>query len=177
MSNSEGYKKLFWSWLRPSHYILKDNLSLGEYGYVLLHLWRLPSFFDENVSWTIYYKHARHAHRRADEESIPYVREIRWNYHQSGLAIDTISDDAEIRDAPLDREQFLTLLSKGRQIQIPLVDVGFYTGQDGIMYGLEMPGQGFGSFRLTWWSKYPDDWAPIVEWYSELVAFIEKALK
>lgn len=145
-------------------------LELGEHAYVMLHLWMLPAFSDA-ISLTVYYKHGIHMVKRTNPESIPFVKEVRWVKSSKD-----IGKHHTTREAALSQVIFLGLLQQGSQIQIPIINTPFSLGLDGTSFGLEMPGHGFGSYRLTWWSNGPEVWKPLTTWFHEMVEFLTQAL-
>ena len=59
-------------------------------------------------------------------------------------------------------------------VQIPIANVGYSIGLDGVSYELQI-GSGFGWTRLHWWGRIPDERHPIAEGIEMLCGYLESA--
>lgn len=158
---------VFRSFLRPSYHMLLDTASLPNEAVIVLHVWNLPSFEDA-TSRIIYYHHAAHAHRRYLLEAVtpPSVKEIQWDNETSGDEIQATLKS--VREAHLDPAELIEMLDRSKSLQVSILDYPLSGGLDGTMYGIEMPGNGFGGYRFMWWGKGPNEWRALIDWYNEV---------
>ena len=63
------------------------------------------------------------------------------------------------------------------KIRIPLIGVTFPMGLDGTIYTVEFDVMMFGGVKLCWWSSYPEEWEPLVQWYKEMTEFLNDSIE
>jgi hypothetical protein len=151
----------------------RDALALQEPNFVLLKLWKIPSF-EPPVGWNIFYKHPIFAQRRKDPRSIPYVQKTYFQSRSQNLQYFLTA--VRYQEAPLLRDNLNDFLTNISQLAIPPIIEKFGSGADGTSFGFEIPGYGFGSFCIDWWHDGPDEWRPVTTWYHKLVEFLEVAI-
>ena len=141
----------------------------------LFRLWRCPSF-EQYVSWLVYSPVPRYA----DLDSPIAVKVVwdrpfdaaRFRDPMKGLAHGLSTEPTiSLDQVELSRDELESRLSSLQLINLPVV-IDRSIVVDGERCGFET--FGVTGVRLTW-SIVPETWKPIVEWASEMTAFLNEA--
>jgi len=81
--------------------------------------------------------------------------------------------------APLNPDEFETLMDVGRKIRVPLFDVKMAGGFDGAYYGMVLPPPEQSpiqsELQLQWWEHGADTWQPFTGWVIKLIELFDAA--
>jgi hypothetical protein len=131
---------------------------------IILRLIRIPSFEPYSV-WVL---------RRTGGSS--WVRRIIWDRltqppFQAADGPMTYGTDGVIAETQVER-----LLDELHHLSLPPFPApAKIIGLDGVSYGVEF-GDHYCSTRLSWWSHYPEEWQPLVDWYDRAITLFEECL-
>ncbi|HEX2621101.1 MAG TPA: hypothetical protein VHL11_13160 [Phototrophicaceae bacterium] len=155
----------------PAYYMLRRAALLPEqYTRIVLHLWEWRSS-ESAHSWIVYYRGPEHR-----PSSVPLVKSIRWVAEKNESNTEPEISLGSVQEAALDQAKFRSLMDEGKQIKIPLMDFPIRGGNDGTFFGMEMLALGFDGFKLMWYSRPPEAWLPLTDWFKTMREFVSEAL-
>ena len=126
-----------------------------------------------------------------DEAAAPILRMAEWKRsHDFQVLNASINEEngeepeptIEVHDVSIDREGLEKILEKGMPLRIPIVwqwEGDWSATEDTGLAGFEVfdPTQPQARLRLAWFDDFPPEWQPVVDWFYELLHWLDGCLK